>query len=726
MAAVHPAIPLAGVGRMPIVDHQMPQYTPAASLFHPANLPAPTMDFTMTDVSGPLLPPLLQRFRSPFTDDPGIGPWPMDQDTDYIPVITTLLNILRISMEQTVPNGNGTMSSPSSLATAAADVAANAMLTSYHRGFSEGQRLASVNRESTELLVHNSAYAMGVTESVQQAEARFSAVRNQIAFEGYQQGWTHGSETNSANMARAFMEAVTGAAEQAYASGRSQAIAEAQKEISDIRNSAFARGQQSVQKEVEKQQKQEAATSDDKLKVLNKEIEDLQRSLTETKEKAAKTEGGLSTSAATAAATVEKQRLELSSQSDQHREVVENAQRALAQQKHQFREQRREDRQMANQQRRTIVRLRCEREASERTARTQTDQLRSTIQQLISERAENRERASEIAQLHRQGTQLMVQRRTLARRMRQVNRHNAALVEFIRNHRNENLDMQTAHMEVVTALEVEKLTLVAELNAAIRRAEAAEVRPARQLDPYDEDDDGQTQDMPDGTTGEYDDAGADDTMTEDDGEGEGNYDYEFGPDIEYHSDTERDMDAESEGTDTAGDVENGYTPEPYAGYNIDPTAQPIAPLAGYGLTAGAFQMAEVAAHEGDEVDDDLASRFGTVTVSFQASAPDPAMDPLSASLNSASLNDNPSEPRGDLAAASVRDAPAVHDANATGSVGNAWLTEGGSLPFDLPGLLGQLAELAPIWGPARGQPQTARDMTLGANAPYSRNRGSAP
>lgn len=216
MAAVLPAIPLASIDAMPIDDPQMHQPNQAVPLFQQLALTASASDVSMADVNAPLLNALLA----------GEGPWPMEQDTDYLPIITALLNLLRISNQPAPGNGIPAVVPPMS-SVAAADIAATALQRSYQRGFQDGQRLANTDRESVERLVHDRAYTQGVIECIREAEARFFAARNQIAFEGYREGWIHGEAATFEQALAQAVQAVNTAFEQVFALGRSRGIAEA-------------------------------------------------------------------------------------------------------------------------------------------------------------------------------------------------------------------------------------------------------------------------------------------------------------------------------------------------------------------------------------------------------------------------------------------------------------------------------------------------------------------
>ncbi|GHJ88483.1 hypothetical protein NliqN6_4885 [Naganishia liquefaciens] len=212
MAAVLPAIPLAGFDGMPGYDPGMLQPTQAVHHFQQLSLPASASDVSMMDLTIPLSNALTI----------GEGPWPMDQDTDYLPLITALLNM----SNQHLPGDENPIAVSQISSATTADIAATILQRSYQRGYQEGQRLANTDREAAERLVQHNAYMQGVVECIREAEVRFLAVRDQIALLGYREGWIHGGEATLQQVFSQAMQAVQGALEQIYAHGRSRGIEE--------------------------------------------------------------------------------------------------------------------------------------------------------------------------------------------------------------------------------------------------------------------------------------------------------------------------------------------------------------------------------------------------------------------------------------------------------------------------------------------------------------------
>jgi hypothetical protein len=135
MSLVHPVMPPADVGGMMMEDIQLEQQYQTAPLVQQEIIPHSATDAAMLDRGRTLLNSLVPGLRLPSISDLGDGPWPMEQDTDFLPIITTLLKILHLEPGQsTIDHGDATgLMNP-------VDVAANALHAAYYRGFNEAKR----------------------------------------------------------------------------------------------------------------------------------------------------------------------------------------------------------------------------------------------------------------------------------------------------------------------------------------------------------------------------------------------------------------------------------------------------------------------------------------------------------------------------------------------------------------------------------------------------------
>lgn len=196
----------------------------------------------------------------------------MEQDTDFMPIITTLLKVLHLEPGQsTTDHGDATgLMNP-------VDVAANALHASYHRGFNEAKHRADLEMYA----VHDTAYANGIAATVQEAEARYAAMRNLILNAGYQQGFNDGEQQTRSVMQMAFAQFIA-QAEQAYQLGRLQWEAAAAAHVANANMQAqalvdgHAIAQRAVQQEAERLQHQAESALQQEIQQLNRTIAHLQ------------------------------------------------------------------------------------------------------------------------------------------------------------------------------------------------------------------------------------------------------------------------------------------------------------------------------------------------------------------------------------------------------------------------------------------------------------------
>jgi hypothetical protein len=237
MALVHPAMPPAGVGGMMMEDIQLEhQYQTAPFVQHATNSPT-ALYATAFNHHGAALNTAIPDPQPYLIEDPRDGPWPMDQDTDLVPIIIDLIRFLHLDLHSAMDTEDTTgIMNP-------ADLIANAIHASYHRGYQDAQRQQNANRQTETRLAADTGYTNGFAACIQEAEARFLEVRDEIVQEGYQQGLDDGERRTRLIMELALADFMGRADAAAFERGRLNGVASESGNSANIRASAYTDGQ---------------------------------------------------------------------------------------------------------------------------------------------------------------------------------------------------------------------------------------------------------------------------------------------------------------------------------------------------------------------------------------------------------------------------------------------------------------------------------------------------
>lgn len=252
----------------------------------------------------------------------------MDQDTDLVPIIISLIKFLHLDPHSAMDT-ESTTGNPNP-----ADLIANAIHASYHRGYQDAQRQLNSNRQTETRLASDTGYTNGFAACIQEAEARFSAVRDSIVYEGYQQGLIVGEHRTRLILELALADFMGRADAAAFERGRSSGA----ENNANIRASAFADGQavgeatarQAAQQEADRLRLQAEHRHQQEVRDLNTTITSLQNVVDHAAENERRLQARLDATAAEEDTRAGEQRLQLLSEVDGYRHGLETAQRALA------------------------------------------------------------------------------------------------------------------------------------------------------------------------------------------------------------------------------------------------------------------------------------------------------------------------------------------------------------------------------------------------------------
>jgi hypothetical protein len=331
MALVHPAMPPAGVGGMMMEDIQLEQQYQTAPFVQHAIVSPSALDAAMSDHHGAVIGTPIPASQPPVIEDFRDGPWPMDQDTDFVPIIIDLIRFLHLEPHSAMETEDTTgVMNP-------ADLIANAIHASYHRGYQDVERQLNAKVQTETRLASDTGYTNGFAACIQEAEARFLAVRDSIVQEGYQQGLIAGERRTRLIMELALADFMGRADAAAFERGRLNGVASESGNNANIRASAYADGQavgeatarQAAQQEAERLRSQAEHRHQQEVQDLNRTITSLQNVVNHAEENERQLQARLGATATEEGTRTNQQRVQLLPEIERYRQDMETAQRAL-------------------------------------------------------------------------------------------------------------------------------------------------------------------------------------------------------------------------------------------------------------------------------------------------------------------------------------------------------------------------------------------------------------